>query len=408
MLTITEALDLFDYIQPDSIVDLLLEEYQHPHLDHPHIGYLTIHSLDPSVHAELSNELNEKTLYEATTKGYLGVGSDAKTKKGEKQGWLTGINYMIPAGRHKMPDLCNYASKECAANCLGGSGRGAFKVVIQSRIRKTKDFINNRHQFLSNLHDDIKKTIKYAQKKQMPLALRLNGTSDIGWHGQRIHEHELLPAQKQKDRIKAGGRKANTNVAPRSPGGKSMMEHFQHETSGGHRVQFYDYTKNPHLAIQHREGKLPSNYDVTYSATEEPHSRAFAVDHALKGGRSAVVFNVRTAGRNREADPLPTHFHGIPVIDGDKSDLRHLDPKGVIVGLRYKEVKEKKQKKGASRVSPFVVQPEDYNDPKHKMPMSDAERQDVSNRAKLHLDFTAKKLQAQKRLRDRVGSRKGN
>jgi hypothetical protein len=30
---------------------------------------------------------------------------------------------------------------------------------------------------------------------------------------------------------------------------------------------------------------------------------------------------------------LPETFHGLKVIDGDKDDLRFLDPKGVIVGL---------------------------------------------------------------------------
>ena len=44
----------------------------------------------------------------------------------------------------------------------------------------------------------------------------------------------------------------------------------------------------------------------------------------------AVVFD---AGPGEE---LPPTYLGLPVIDGDASDLRFLDPPGVIVGLRAK------------------------------------------------------------------------
>jgi hypothetical protein len=33
---------------------------------------------------------------------------------------------------------------------------------------------------------------------------------------------------------------------------------------------------------------------------------------------------------------LPASFKGVPVVDGDKHDLRFLDEKGVIVGLKAK------------------------------------------------------------------------
>ena len=37
-------------------------------------------------------------------------------------------------------------------------------------------------------------------------------------------------------------------------------------------------------------------------------------------------------------DKVPTSYMGYKVIDGDENDLRYLDKKGVIVGLRYKKV----------------------------------------------------------------------
>jgi hypothetical protein len=46
--------------------------------------------------------------------------------------------------------------------------------------------------------------------------------------------------------------------------------------------------------------------------------------------RVAVVFN-----------KLPETFEGYEVIDGDKYDMRYMDDKNVIVGLKYKIVRNK-------------------------------------------------------------------
>jgi hypothetical protein len=52
-----------------------------------------------------------------------------------------------------------------------------------------------------------------------------------------------------------------------------------------------------------------------------------SIDH---GRRVAVVLNVR---RGHE---LPKYWHGVRVVDGDKSDARYKDPTDCIVGLRAK------------------------------------------------------------------------
>lgn len=123
-------------------------------------------------------------------------------------------------------------------------------------------------------------------------------------------------------------------------------------------VRFYDYTKV--------SGRGPThNYDLTFSfsgTNEKACKRELA-----RGTRVAVVFiGMRRHGetwqaitsavakgiRKRkvkageeiaddigalvEAVPLPKTFWGHPVVDGDLSDLRALDPGGVVVGLRFK------------------------------------------------------------------------
>ena len=87
-------------------------------------------------------------------------------------------------------------------------------------------------------------------------------------------------------------------------------------------MQFYDYTKLPNRR------NLPSNYHLTFSRSESN-------EHLIPQGMNvAVVF-----------DTLPETFMGRKVIDGTDTDLRFLDPQGVVVGLVAKG-KAKKDNSG--------------------------------------------------------------
>lgn len=85
-------------------------------------------------------------------------------------------------------------------------------------------------------------------------------------------------------------------------------------------VQFYDYTKIP--APWKRT--LP-NYHLTFSFSGENLADCMA---ALEHGINvAVVFPTAN---------FPKTWNGYPVINGDKNDLRFLDPNNVVVGLKAK------------------------------------------------------------------------
>jgi hypothetical protein len=59
---------------------------------------------------------------------------------------------------------------------------------------------------------------------------------------------------------------------------------------------------------------------------------------AMTGSNNmAVVF--------RDKDKIPKSFKGFQVVDGDKDDLRFLDPKGVVVAL-YAKGKAKQDASG--------------------------------------------------------------
>lgn len=210
---------------------------------------------------------------------YLSVGNDAKTVKGQKKGVLTGILYMAPHTIAGGKTLCPFSTAGCRAVCLYTAGRGGFNVVQQARIRKTKEFQSDPDGFIVRIGEDIELLVKQAAKQGMVPAVRLNGTTDIEWERYGI------------------------------------MEQFPD-------VQFYDYTKWP--ATQRK--KLPSNYHLTYSFSEKADAPALSTAWAKRGVNTAVVFH----------GGLPPAFLNRPVIDGDESDLRFTDPKGVIVGLKTK------------------------------------------------------------------------
>jgi hypothetical protein len=77
--------------------------------------------------------------------------------------------------------------------------------------------------------------------------------------------------------------------------------------------------------LRFARGDGPPNYDLTFSRSEDNDDDCRRVLQA--GGRVAVVFR---------RPPLPASWQGHRVIDGDSSDFRFLDPRGVVVGLKAK------------------------------------------------------------------------
>ena len=224
------------------------------------------------------------------SKNLLSVGSDAKTVKGEALGFLTGILYLSPSTSSGY-QVCPMAKKaQCDVACLNTAGRGAFNSVQTARLNKTKWFFEERHTFMQQLAKNIRSLVVKANKQGLSPRVRLNGTSDIRWEIMRFTDVD------------------GTTYS-------NIFEAFPD-------VQFYDYTKDAFRK------ELPSNYDLTFSYSGVDTFRS-SVNKALhKGMRMAVVF--------RKANQIPATFRGIPVVNGDNSDVRDLDDQGVIVGLYAK------------------------------------------------------------------------
>ena len=221
----------------------------------------------------------------------LSVGADAKTIKGNGDEYMTAILYMKSYKTFieelgKTVNPCAFAEQaSCHEGCLVSAGRGKMHNVQSARERKLIQFYTNRTQFMSDLQDDIDKFTKRCLKNGQQPCVRLNGTTDIMWEKFGIIQDNPL-------------------------------------------VQFYDYTK-----IYTRVYKdLPSNYHLTLSYSEASMDYAKKINLACAdtGVSMAVVFDLRWLGE------LPDTYLGRQVIDGDKDDLRFLDPTNVVVGLKAK------------------------------------------------------------------------
>jgi len=239
---------------------------------------------------------------------YIGsTNSSAKIVKGETIGVDTFVVYLAPSTSSGY-QTCPRATSECIKACLNTSGRVIMDKALtiqKARINRTKAFFTDRPNFLRQLWKEIASARKKAMKKGNKFAVRLNGTSD------------LSPALFTLD-------------------GVNILDAFSD-------VTFYDYTKvlNRSKIAQER-----TNYDLTFSYSGHNWSEC---ETALSNGiRVAVVFDTK------KGKPLPTSYKGFPVIDGDVTDYRPADEGAVIVGLRFKKIKDKVAMAEALK-SAFVV-----------------------------------------------------
>jgi hypothetical protein len=222
-----------------------------------------------------------------------------KAAKATDYGYLNAINYMAPHLSGGMGNLCSHASPSCINLCLGEhSGQAAMSAVVrESRKRKAEYFMRERKAFMAEFVLHIERAIKQAYSEGLKLCVRPNGSTDIAFEG--------IPCERDGQIY------------------RNIFEAFS-------EVQFVDYTKNP----ARFKRTLPANYHLTFSRSEKNEA---ACDTLLRAG-----FNVAAVF----ASAFPNTYLGRPVINGDAHDLRHLDPKGVVIGLTPKGHRAKRDQSG--------------------------------------------------------------
>lgn len=224
-------------------------------------------------------------------KGRLSIlGSGTKTEKGMAAGFATAVVYLAPANSAfesgDKRTMCPNATAQCAAVCLGiASGRMPMRGCSNARLWKTTLFLGNRRLFNTLLDFDIAAFVNTCHAAGYRPAVRFDGSSDTGY---------------------------GATLAARWP-----------------EVDVYDYTKNEVRAVR-AAGGGPLHVTFSYSGRNQS-----ACNRVLTaGGNVAIVFDTPIGA------PLPATWCGMPVIDGDVTDLRFLDnARGAVVGLRFKAAK---------------------------------------------------------------------
>lgn len=216
-------------------------------------------------------------------------GSNTKLKKrsvGQKGYMLVGLS-LAP---HTISgyNCCPSSTPGCRKSCIYVSGYSyIYPNILKARIAKTIAWFEHRDKFKDKLEEELFILANKAKQLNMQLSVRLNVFSDIPWE-----------------------------------------QHFPEIFKKYPEVMFYDYTKIFKRMMKFTEGKLPKNYHLTFSRSEQNEKECQKVLDA--GGNVSVVFKITPHNWKLSR---PQEWNGYPVIDGEKSDLRFLDPKNSVIGL---------------------------------------------------------------------------
>ena len=210
-------------------------------------------------------------------------------KDGSKEG---GVAKFYNIGLELLPsnlsgkNLCGREGN-CRYSCLAFTGQNIrchsqkllameLEGAIKYRAIRSWLYNNDRKWFLERLKIEILHHASIAAYSGLKFAVRLNVFSDVDW-------------------------REFTATLP--------------------EIQFYDYTK-------YHERTSTANYHFTYSFTEKM-SRADVINLVKSGKNVAMVID-------HGKQPMPEKVAGVRIYNGDLHDARYNDPKGVIVGLRWK------------------------------------------------------------------------
>ena len=202
--------------------------------------------------------------------------ANPKIQKGTKMGYLSFILHLAPAdlsGR----ETCPKRTVGCTAACLNTAGRGGMfkKGEKTNTIQKAR----------------IRKTVQYFEQRDQFLA-------DL--------EADIRKGIKMAERLGLKPAFRLNGTSDLSVEKWGIIDKFP-------TVQFYDYTKVLGRKVAH----LP-NYHLTFSKADGNDAD---VAKALEQGLSVVAVY----------DEIPA---GVP--SADETDLRFLDPKGTMLGLKAK------------------------------------------------------------------------
>lgn len=219
---------------------------------------------------------------------YLLTRDTAKTVKAIGTQYLNAVMFLEPGGWR-----CPSATAECLRHCLRTAGRLRFDGAAVARRRRTILYRAAPEIFMEMLYEELRDLERYCEKRGLFPAVRLNGLSDLDW----------------------------TQVYRDFP-----------------RIQFYEYTKRPDLIRRYMDGDFPVNVHFTLSWT----------GNSSNGGNATLCHQFQLYNTLAHGSVAQVVDGGIPFgyVNGDKNDLRFLDPPGSMVYLSPKGSMKKEIKAG--------------------------------------------------------------
>lgn len=172
---------------------------------------------------------------------------------------------------------CPWSTPACRRTCLATAGKGAFDNTKAGRTARTLLWAIDPDAAYTLLCHHLRRIVRKHGASNV--AVRLNTLSDIMWE-------RVLPGA------------------------------FWAEFAD---VQFYDYTKA--WGSFDRRPMLPDNYHLTVSASER-----MSIDAVREAVACGV--NVAVVIDQHPDQPKPARWAGLPVVDGNATDARYLDPRG--------------------------------------------------------------------------------
>ena len=257
--------------------------------------------------------------FKITTANLLSV--NPKTEKSLKNG--DPQTYILHLAPHNLSgvNVCPGAGN-CKRICLHSAGNPVYMAAKQAaRIRRTLAFSADPEAFCRLLVCSILDKIRKANGQ--PIAVRLNGTSDIAWENV---DFNVTPEFARFIQIKYG--------RYLMVGYQNIFDLFKTLVVD---CRWYDYTK-----IRRDWGLCAYlGYHLTFSfdGWDNAANLKLCREAIANGVNIAAAFNIK------RGQSLPTTLESgwcglanvnLPIVDGDLTDYRPADPAGVIVGLRYK------------------------------------------------------------------------
>lgn len=230
-------------------------------------------------------------------------------------------------------NACPYATGGCAAACLHQAGHGGLSVdVVAARGRRSLAMLADPTTYARAVAYAVAAQLQRAARLGLPLALRMNGTTETPWFAQCF---PLDAADAARIRRRYG---VDVETGDRL----TLADTFAADRERG-TLHLYEYLKAPVDAPDGLRAWSAAGWDITASfAADRSTAVSDAVAAVRAGYRVAFPIALQRGAAPLRSVTLETDRGDVvtlPAVDGDATDARYNDAPGAAVILREKRAR---------------------------------------------------------------------